>query len=127
MADQVVVLTEDAVRYPIARIKWDWLSATDGTVVSATANAYEGKVVRCTLQSDSGGTAPTNLYDVTITDGDEVDILSGGGANVTAAATVSITDPAKTLYVRTSALELNIANAGDVKGGIVILDILRAV
>jgi len=124
---QVVTLTEDAVRYPIQKITWDWLCTDLGVVSSKTVNGVMGKVVKAILASDAGGTAPTNLYDVTIEDDDGADILSGEGANVTSAATVYIVDPTKVLYCRSSNLTLKIAAAGDAKGGTVILYILRAV
>ena len=126
MADQVVTITQDSVEYPLQKIQWDWLSATDGTVSSAASGWYCGKIVKVSLASDSGGTAPTNLYDVTIEDGDGLDVLSGNGANVTASATVYINDPTKMLWVRSGTLTLKVANAGDEKGGVVTMLIQRA-
>jgi len=126
MADQIVTITQDSVFYQIQKISWDWLSASDGTVSSAAFGAYMGKIVKAILASDSGGTAPTNLYDVTIEDEDGYDVLSGGGADVTSAATVYLVDPDKCLWVRSNSLTLKVANAGDAKGGVVTLYILRA-
>jgi len=126
MADQVVTITQDSVFYQIQKISWDWLSASDGTVSSAAFGAYMGKIVKAILASDSGGTAPTNLYDVTIEDEDGYDVLSGEGADVTSAATVYLVDPNKCLWVRSNSLTLKVANAGDAKGGVVTLYILRA-
>ena len=126
MADQIVTITQDSVFYPIQKISWDWLSASDGTVSSAAFGAYMGKIVKAILASDSGGTAPTDLYDVTIEDEDGYDVLSGGGANVTSAATVYLVDPDKCLWVRSNSLTLKVANAGDAKGGVVTLYIQRA-
>ena len=126
MADQIVTITQDSVFYQIQKISWDWLSASDGTVSSAAFGAYMGKIVKAILASDSGGTAPTNLYDVTIEDEDGYDVLSGEGADVTSAATVYLVDPNKCLWVRSNSLTLKVANAGDAKGGLVTLYILRA-
>ena len=126
MADQIVTITQDSVFYPIQKISWDWLSASDGTVSSAAFGAYMGKIVKAILASDSGGTAPTNLYDVTIEDEDGYDVLSGEGADVTSAATVYLVDPNKCLWVRSNSLTLKVASAGDAKGGVVTLYILRA-
>lgn len=121
MADQVVTITEDSVGYAIRKIKWDWLSATAETVSSATTKTYSGRVVRAVLASDAGGTAPTNLYDVTILDSDGYDVLHGSGADVTSAATVQVTDATKLMWIRDSTLTLTIASAGAEKGGIAIL------
>ena len=126
MADQIVTITQNSVFYQIQKISWDWLSASDGTVSSAAFGAYMGKIVKAILASDSGGTAPTNLYDVTIEDEDGYDVLSGEGADVTSAATVYLVDPDKCLWVRSNSLTLKVANAGDAKGGVVTLYILRA-
>ena len=126
MADQIVTITQDSVFYQIQKISWDWLSASDGTVSSAAFGAYMGKIVKAILASDSGGTAPTNLYDVTIEDEDGYDVLSGEGADVTSAATVYLVDPNKCLWVRSNSLTLKVASAGDAKGGVVTMLIQRA-
>jgi hypothetical protein len=123
---QVVTITQDAIEYPIQKVSWDWLCTDLGVVSSAASGWYCGKIVKVSLASDSGGTAPTNLYDVTIEDGDGLDVLSGEGADVTAAATVYINDPTKMLWVRSGTLTLKVAHAGDAKGGVVTLYILRA-
>ena len=121
MADQVVTITQDSVEYPLQKIQWDWLSATGGAVSSAASGWYCGKIVKVSLASDAAPTAPTNGYDVTIEDGDGLDVLSGNGANVTAAATVYINDPTKMLWVRSNVLTLKVASAGDAKGGVVTM------
>ena len=126
MADQVVTITQDSVEYPLQKIQWDWLSATGGTVSSAASGWYCGKIVKVSLASDGAPTAPDDAYDVTIEDQDGLDVLSGNGADVTAAATVYINDPTKTLWVRSNVLTLKVANAGDEKGGVVTMLIQRA-
>ena len=126
MADQVVTITQDSINYPLQKIQWDWLSATGGAVSSAASGWYCGKIVKVSLASDGAPTAPDDAYDVTIEDQDGLDVLSGNGADVTAAATVYINDPTKTLWVRSNVLTLKVANAGDVKGGVVTMLIQRA-
>lgn len=126
MADQIVTITQDSVFYPIQKISWDWLSASDGTVSSAASGWYCGKIVKVSLASDASPSAPTDGYDVTIEDGDGLDVLSGNGADVTAAATVYINDPTKMLWVRSGTLTLKVTNAGAEKGGVVTLYIQRA-
>jgi len=126
MADQIVTITQDSVEYPLQKIQWDWLSATGGAVSSAASGWYCGKIVKVSLASDASPSAPTDGYDVTIEDGDGLDVLSGNGANVTASATVYINDPTKMLWVRSGTLTLKVANAGDAKGGVVTMLIQRA-
>ena len=126
MADQIVTITQDSVEYPLQKIQWDWLSATGGAVSSAASGWYCGKIVKVSLASDASPSAPTDGYDVTIEDGDGLDVLSGNGANVTASATVYINDPTKMLWVRSNSLTLKVANAGAEKGGVVTMLIQRA-
>jgi hypothetical protein len=126
MADQVVTITQDSINYPLQKIQWDWLSATGGAVSSAASGWYCGKIVKVSLASDGAPTAPDDAYDVTIEDQDGLDVLSGNGADVTAAATVYINDPTKTLWVRSNVLTLKVAAAGDEKGGVVTMLIQRA-
>lgn len=126
MSAQVVTITQDSVDYPIQKVSWDWLCTDGGIVSSAASGAYMGKIVKAILASDAAGTAPTNEYDVTIEDDDGYDVLSGGGADVTSAATVYLVDPDKCLWVRAKSLTLKVANAGDAKGGVVTLYIQRA-
>lgn len=118
---QVVTITEDTIPHAIRKIKWDWLCTDGGVVDSTTTNTYSGRVVRAVLASDAATTDPTDLYDVTVLDSDGYDVLHGSGANVTKAATVQVTDATKLMWVKDSKLQLKIANAGDAKGGIVIL------
>ena len=118
---QVVTITEDTIPHAIRKIKWDWTCTDLGAVDSTTTKAYSGRVVRCVLASDAGGTTPTDEYDVTILDADGYDVIHGAGADVTSAATVQVTDATKLMWVKASKLQLKIANAGDAKGGIVIL------
>lgn len=126
MANQVVTITQDSINYPLQKIQWDWLSATGGAVSSAASGWYCGKIVKVSLASDGAPTAPDDAYDVTIEDQDGLDVLSGNGADVTAAATVYINDPTKTLWVRSNVLTLKVASAGDEKGGVVTMLIQRA-
>jgi hypothetical protein len=118
---QVVTITEDSIPHAIRKIKWDWACTDLGVVDSTTTKSYSGRVVRCVLASDAGGTAPDNLYDVTILDSDGYDVIHGSGADVTNAVTVQVTDATKLMWVKDSKLQLKIATAGNAKGGIVIL------
>lgn len=121
MTAQVVTLTESENRYPIRKIKWDWLSTDAGAVSSATLQQYTGVIVRAIFKSDSGGTQPTDSYDVTILDSDGFDVLNGEGANINRAAPVIKTGLDQSMFVVGTTLTLTIANAGDAKGGEVYL------
>jgi hypothetical protein len=122
---QSVTITE--TRFTgVKEIKWDWLATDAGAVVgSITTNAYDGIIIECVCIPDTGGTAPDNLYDITITDGNSQDILNGNGANLSGTATVVLDFGTYTLSsVAGSKLTLAVSGAGDANGGIVILRIV---
>lgn len=114
---QVVTITE-VTHGSVKKIKWDWLSTDGGAVVgSVTTGYYNGRVIYAALISDSGDTAPTNLWDCTVKDADGVDVLKGLGADVTSAATVYKADSDGLGAVVESKLTLAVQNAGDANGG----------
>jgi hypothetical protein len=114
---QVVTRTE--ITHTSARkIVWAWTSATGGTVSSTTTAAFDGKIIG--LTTDPGATAPTDNYDVTITDSAGHDVLLGAGADRDTANTEHVAE-ASLGAVAGSKLTLTIANAGDEKTGVVIL------
>jgi len=117
---QVVTLTE-TTHTSVKRIQWDWLSTDLGVVTSATTKAYDGLLERVVFDPDGGGTQPTNAYDVTITDPDGNDVLAGLGADLSNAATVVKVHSNGLTAVAGQVLTLNITNAGDAKGGLVIV------
>lgn len=105
----------------VRKVLWTWTSGTGaegGTVTSTTTAAFDGKVI-C-LITDPGSTAPTDNYDITITDVDGIDVLLGAGANRDTANNEYVAD-ASLGAVASSKLTLNITNAGDAKEGVVVL------
>lgn len=120
MAAGTATLTE--VKHTSAKkIVWAWTSGTGaegGTVTKETVFAYDGKIVG--LTTDPGSTAPTDNYDVTITDADGHDVLLGAGTDRDTANTEHVAE-ASLGAVAGSKLTLNITNAGDAKIGVVIL------
>lgn len=101
-------------------LKLVWLSTAGGAVQSDPIGA-DGSLVWARLASDGGGTAPTDLYDVTVTDEHGADLLAGGGANVTAATTVELHQRTTSLGFAGGTITLTVANAGAAKGGTVYL------
>ena len=59
------------------------LTFASATQTVTTAHSYYGFVTQAYL--DHGGTTPTNLYDLVITDEYGVDVLNGKGANIAVA------------------------------------------
>ena len=120
-----MAVTEDRTGY-LNKITWTLTSAADGSATSATTYRYNGIVHRAIFKPDSGGTQPTDAWDITITDGDTVDVLTGLGANLTNASTVQKANIDGLGDVKSSLLTANLTNAGDSKGVTVILYILDA-
>ena len=56
------------------------LTFASGSQSATTTHKYYGYVVQCYL--DHGGTAPTNLWDLVVTDEYGVDVINGKGANI---------------------------------------------
>lgn len=117
---QVVTKTETTYT-SVKKISWDWLSTDLGVVTSATTKVYDGLLERAVFIPDASGTQPTNGYDVTITDSDSTDVLATLGADLSNAATVTKVHSNGLGAVAGSVLTLNVSNAGDAKGGQVIL------
>lgn len=122
----------DARRRPVRRVVLDWASDASGAVSGNPAGPVSGELLRVTFVPDSGATQPSSLYDVTLLDAAGIDVLAGQGANLsnTAAGHVCPGTPMKdgtttgTTYVALDdVLELRVANAGDSKGGLVVLHV----
>ena len=120
MTAQVVTLTE-TTHTSVKRIQWDWLCTDAGAVLSSTTKAYDGLLERVVFVPDAAGTQPTDQYDVTITDPDGNDVLAGLGADLSNAATVVKTHANGLTAVSGQVLTLNVAAAGNAKGGNVIV------
>lgn len=110
----------------IKKLSTSWTSATDGTV-TATLN-FAGRILR--VVTDPGATAPTDNYDVTLVDGNGVDLFMGRGVDRDTANTeqfcpgLPITDGTTTNVVPVTHYgdaTLTIANAGNTKIGVVII------
>ena len=111
------------------KITLDWLSDASGDA-TYTTEKLAGTIVGVAFIPDGGGTAPTTLYDVTLTDDNGVDILSGQGANLSATVANRVvpgvpfkdgTTTSVAPIVLNDTLDLVVANAGNAKGGQVIL------
>lgn len=114
----------------IQRVTLDWLSDAAGAVNGTDTTHLAGELLKVVFIPDGGATAPTALYDITLEDENGLDILAGQGANLsetTASAIcpgVALKDGTTTSVVPVvidDLLELKVTNAGDSKGGTVVL------
>lgn len=70
-------------------LKFTWIAHTDGTFTSvASGVAINGYIVK--VITNPGSTAPTALYDITLTNTDGEDVVHGALANRSATATEAI-------------------------------------
>lgn len=108
---------------------FEWLSDASGNATLPSWLAVSGQIERVVF-IPSSSVAPTSLYDVTLTDEDGVDVLAGQGANLSATLKSSVKpgiplkDGTTTSTVPTvvdGILTLNVSNAGDSKGGTVLV------
>lgn len=110
--------------YPGASMKkyvYTWTANSSGAVSGDTTTivAPGAFLAQVALVPASGGTQPSDLYDVTLLNTRGVDVLAGLGANVSNAATAELTG--SDVFVDAGALQLVVANAGNAKGGTLIL------
>ena len=94
-----------------------WTSAADGTATVAT-KSLSGKISRVAFSSAfSGGTQPSDLYDVTLTDEHGYDLLAAGGANRSNAAATTVVPSAPPMV--DGVITVNVTNGGNAKSGVV--------
>ena len=105
----------------VKKIRASWTSGTvgeGGTASATTSFPYDGKIIG--LTTDPGATAPTDDYDLVVTDAEGDDVLLGAGANRDTANTEHVAGTSLA-GVAGSKLTFSITNAGDAKTGVAIL------
>jgi len=111
----------------VKKVTLDWTSDASGDATVDT-KALSGQILRVCFIPDSGGTQPTDLYDVVLNDADGIDVLEGLGANLSNSTSTDVvpvvtngTDGNMQPVAVDGVLSLAVSNAGDSKGGKVIL------
>src|SRR5512139_2576632 len=130
MAGSITVTTSEegsgVIKYSVA-----WLSDASGNVSANTFSMGSGTIVMVEFVPDSGGTQPTDLYDVTLTDAEGVNVLDDGTGSASIGANLSNTAASHRVpfiggggtvtYVRTwvhsGLFTPVVAAAGNAKGG----------
>jgi hypothetical protein len=116
----------------VAVYRIDWTSSAGGAV-TATIPEIVGTITRVTFNPDAGAAAPSDNYDVTLSDADGFDVLGANGANLDEANTTSVagfvtnagSPTGYELITVCGALDLAITNAGDSKGGQIAIYVKR--
>lgn len=126
-----VTTTETRVSPSVVKYSLAWVSDAAGAVSGNTSTLDPGTIVMVEFIPDSGGTQPTDLYDVTFTNGLSVNMFDDGsgtsiGANLSNANSthkVPFIGGGAVTYVRQwlhgGAYTLVVAAAGNAKGGTV--------
>ena len=109
---------------PVKQVTWDWLGSAGGAADDTTddVGGYSGNLVEVRIIPDGGGTAPDDLYDVIVTDGDGYDLLNGLGMNMSITNTIVLLEDVLGSVV-SSQLTLGVTNSGATNGGIVIVKV----
>lgn len=107
-----------------------WVSHTDGVVDLDTDQAVTGELLRVVFIPGSGGTQPTDAYDVLLKDTHGVDVLAGQGANLSNTTTTHVcpgvalkdgtTTSVRPVFLA-GVLNLEVSNAGSGKSGQLVL------
>ena len=113
------VTVTESVHTSVKKIKWAWTSTAGGAADQITAAPYYGEVLALMTIPAAAGNAPTDNYDITITDVEGYDVMQGAGANRDTANTETAVPATKSVAHGT--VTLNITNAGDAKSGTAIL------
>lgn len=121
MADAGTVTVIEESLGSMKKILWTWVSSAGGAADLQTTLAYTGAIERAVFIPDSGGTQPTNLYDVTVLDEDSADVLIGLGADLSNTAAVGKAASNGLGAVANDRLYLHVINGGNAKGGKVVL------
>lgn len=122
-AGTVTVTTADVgggnVEYTVA-----WTSTAGGAVSANTFSVQRGRLRQVQFIPGTGGTQPTDLYDVTLVETNSVDLLNDGttaqGGNLSN-ATSKILTFANGYYSKGVSLDVVVANAGNAKTGSVVI------
>lgn len=112
MTAGTVIVSEERL-YNVQKIIFSWTSgnlAQSGTASGTTTYPYTGQILRATTVPGVA-TAPDNLYDITLTNEDSVDVAIGLLANRSGTSTEWVTSGMGAVVG--DKLTINVTNAGD--------------
>ncbi len=102
----------------VKKVTLAWTSDAAGAVNGNLTKTLSGEILRAAFIPGSGGTQPTDLYDVVLLDDDGVDVLAAAGANL---SNVNKTQSTAGQRAVDGKLELQVTNAGNAKTGTIAL------
>lgn len=119
-----VVVTTTTISYGVTQYAVAWTSSAGGAVSANAFSVVPGNIVAVKCVPGSGGTQPSDNYDVTLVDAQSIDILGGQGENLSNAAGAYIQFTTPFYFPGSGAsqtLDLVVANAGSAKTGVCTL------
>lgn len=116
-----VVLTASGLGGGLVQYTFAWTSTAGGAVSANPQALVRGRLVEAKFIPGSGGTQPTDLYDITLLDEAGVDVLFGAGANLSNATSARARLNPPVIHAADDDLDLVVANAGSEKTGTLIL------
>lgn len=112
------VLTEELVGM-IKKCKLEWESDSTADVEFTSVEYYNGMIKGLYTIPGTGGSAPSDNYDVVANDKDGIDILNGQGANRSATLTQRVFSSLG--LIANSQITFVISNAGEDNSGTIIV------
>lgn len=116
-----VTTAYSAIGTKYTKITITWTSSAGGAVSGNAFTLPAGDLVQIQFVPNGGGTQPTDLYDVTLVDNDNVDVLNGLGANLSNSTGTILQWNPEMVSDSSRTLDLVVANAGNAKSGTVYL------
>ena len=121
MAAGTVTVTSAVVAPGVTKYTIAWTSTAGGAVSGNAFVVKPGRLLEIKFVPNTSATQPTDLYDVTLVDTDNVDVLNGRGVDRSnATSSILLWDPPM-FRDGLQNLDLVVANAGNAKTGTVIL------
>lgn len=127
-----VALSEAGFRGGLQRFTLAWTSNGDGNARLENISRIEGTVERIVFNPGGlSGAGPTDNYDVTLKDEDELDILVSSGVNLDTATTTSVEQVGSALadllipIATVGLLDFDVQNAGAASTGEVRIFVRR--
>jgi hypothetical protein len=105
----------------VYRYRVRWTSSAGGAVSANPFTLTHGKLLQIKFVPDGGGTQPTDLYDVTLVDEDNLDYLGGAGADLSNATPKLIMWDPPVMNHTSQQYDVVVANAGATKSGYIYI------
>jgi hypothetical protein len=115
-----VTVTTSDLGNGVTKYSAAWVSDAAGVVSGTSFDVRRGRLLQAKFIPNTGGTVPTNLYDMTLTDADGADVLVGQWRQ-------PLGDRRRLVFadqpdpIGGGALTPVIANAGNAKGGTLVV------